>query len=400
MPASQAFLTVHPHTRRAWLQSAALAAAGLALPTTQRPVWGQKAGPQKQLLARSENPYNAEPALEELVRTYVTPWERFFVRNHGTAPQLDLNTYRLKVEGLVNTPREFALGELLQKFPAAFTQASLTCAGNRRADFAAAHNQKVPGVSWESAAIGHAAWSGVRLADVLKLVGVREGAKHVWFEGLDEVVDGDHTIPFGGSIPLDRVLGDVAPGYQPLLASHMNGAALTVEHGAPLRTLVPGYIGARSVKWLGKLVVSAEPSPNHYLAHAYKLLTTTKPEELDQAAPLYEQVQNAIIADHKVTGGTATLRGFALPSGAVGRTIQRVELTLDDGQTWQPAQIASPARPGSWVLWTAAVVLPNAESKIAVRSTDDQGQTQPKTMAWNLKGYQYNAWHSVTLKRS
>ncbi len=399
MPAPMNLLTALPHSRRAWLQSAALAAVGLALPTAHQSAWGQKTGPTKQLIARAENPYNAEPALEELVRTYVTPWERFFVRSHGTTPRLDLNTYRLKVEGLVNTPREFALGELLQKFPAAFTQASLTCAGNRRAEFAAVHKQKVPGVSWESAAIGHAAWSGVRLADVLKLVGVREGAKHVWFEGLDEVVDGDHKIPFGGSIPLDRVLGDVPGGYQPLLASHMNGAALTVEHGAPLRTLVPGYIGARSVKWLGKLVVSAEPSPNHYLAHAYKLITTNKPEELEQAAPLYEQTLNSVIAEQKVTGSTAALRGFALPSGAYGRTIQRVELTLDDGQTWQPAQLASPARPGAWVLWTATVELPKADAIISVRATDDQGQSQPKTMAWNLKGYQYNAWHSVTVKR-
>lgn len=400
MPKPHPFSSDHLHTRRAWLQGAALAAAGIAWPGASRPVWGQKTGPQKQLIARTENPYNAEPALPELVRTYVTPWDRFFVRSHGTTPKLDLNAYRLKIEGLVDQPREFALGELLQKFPAAFTQATLTCAGNRRAEFAAAYKQKVPGVSWDAGAIGHAAWSGVRLADVLKSVGVREGAKHVWFEGLDEVIDGDHKIPFGGSIPLDHVLGEVPVAYQPLLASHMNGAALTVEHGAPLRTVVPGYIGARSVKWLGKLVVSAEPSTNHFLADAYKLITTTSPAELAQAAPLYEQAQNAIIAEHKVTGAQAALRGFALPSGAWGRTIQRVELTLDDGATWQPAKLESPARPGAWVLWSATVELPQGASAVAVRSIDDQGQAQPKTMAWNLKGYQYNAWHRVSLQRS
>ena len=79
-----------------------------------------------------------------------------------------------------------------------------------------------------------------------------------------------------------------------LLATGMNGQPLTPDHGFPLRTVTPGYIGARSVKWLGKIVVSDRPSPNHYVATAYKLVEAGTDEEWATSAPLEEYVMNSV----------------------------------------------------------------------------------------------------------
>src|SRR5262249_8853891 len=154
---------------------------------------------------------------------------------------------------------------------------TLTCAGNRRSEF---QGPKIAGVPWGPGAIGNAAWSGISLAALLRRAGIREGAKHVWFEGADEIVDKSDTYPFGGSIPLDKALAgdDRAPAA--LLATKMNDKPLTAEHGFPLRGVVPGFIGARSVKWLKTIVVSDRPSPNHYLAAAYKVIKEETPAAL------------------------------------------------------------------------------------------------------------------------
>src|SRR5207247_2605204 len=109
-------------------------------------------------------------------------------------------------------------------------------------------------------------WSGVRLRDVLRAAGVEAQTGHVAFTGLDEVEEEGELLEFGGSIPLDCAMrADV------LLADEMNGEPLPQLHGYPLRVVVPGYIGARSVKWLRSVAVAAAPSENYFQAHAYKL---------------------------------------------------------------------------------------------------------------------------------
>jgi DMSO/TMAO reductase YedYZ molybdopterin-dependent catalytic subunit len=109
-------------------------------------------------------------------------------------------------------------------------------------------------------------WTGCSLTDVLHFVGLDAQAKHVEFVGSDLCQKEGTETRFGGSIPLGRALvGDV------LLAWGMNGRALTREHGAPLRAIVPGYIGARSVKWLQEINLRNTASTNLFHAHAYRL---------------------------------------------------------------------------------------------------------------------------------
>ncbi len=357
---------------------------------------------RKQLDIKTEQPFNAEAPLSTLGERWITPLESFYVRSNGAVPALNVRDFTLTVEGLVERPLTLKVGELLEHFPAVKTTATLTCAGNRRIEFAAT-TKKASGLPWVSGAMGNAEWAGVRLSDVLKLAGVKPGAKHIWFDGLDEVIEKTETISFGGSIPLEKALADTAAAPGALLATHMNGRALLPEHGFPLRSVVPGFVGARSVKWLGKITVSDRPSPNRFVAGSYKVVSEDTPAAFAAATPLYEQCLNSMIcspaAGAAITGDRVAATGFAMATGHAGRSIKLIEVSTDEGQSWQPAKITSPVHDFCWVLWSADVALTATTSSLVVRATDSSGETQPQTMLWNAKGYQYNAWHKVSVKR-
>jgi sulfite oxidase len=351
------------------------------------------------LIVRQNSPLNAEPPLGELVEQWITPTPQFYIRNHGPTPRIAAETFRLKIEGLVRKPLSLSLKELSGRFPAADAVATMTCAGNRRYEHS--RTKKVGGVQWREGAIGNARWQGVRLSDVLKAAGLKPEAKHAWFDGLDEIDHKGKTIVFGGSIPIEKALADTKAMPGTLLCTQMNGKPLTPEHGAPLRTVVPGYIGARSVKWLGRITVSDRPSPNHYVAEAYKIVTEGDKLELAEAGPIYTTPLNSVIcapqAGAKLKTGTVRVTGYALPPGRPGRTIARVELSTDNGRTFKPARIASARREYCWVLWSADVPVSPKTKQLVVRCVDSAGHPQPRTVPWNMKGYMYNAWHHVPL---
>jgi sulfite oxidase len=263
------------------------------------------------------------------------------------------------------------LGELIERFPAASTTATLTCAGNRRAEFAAI--KKVGGVQWDAGAIGNAEWQGVRLVDVLKLAGVKPEAKHVWFEGRDAVTEKNVTFPFGGSIPIEKAMNTTATGAS-LLATQMNGKPLTPAHGFPLRNIVPGFIGARSVKWLHKITVADQPSPNHFVADVYKLVPEDNAELIAKTLPIYEFTLNSVIClpspGASVSGDRINVKGFALTNGTTGRSVQKIEVSADGGHSWTLAKVTSPVRDYCWVLWTADVPLTKTTESLLVRATD------------------------------
>lgn len=391
-----------PIDRRAWMVQAATATVAWGVLSPGR-AWGQPATRQKRLIARQDQPFNGEPPLDQLANSWLTPWELFFVRSHGAVPHIDPATYRLQIEGLVEHPLSLSLGELQTRFEFTTVSATLTCAGNRRDEFIA--EKPIAGVPWNAGAIGHAKWGGYPLAEVLQAAGLKAEAKHVWFEGADEVDDPVLGIkaPFGGSIPLERVLANAQhiPGV--LLTTHMQEQPLTAEHGAPLRLIVPGYIGARSVKWLRKLVVSDQPSPNRFLARDYKLLYQAPAQDIQTIEPILEYVLNSAIVDpspgSRHRAERILVRGYALAEGKPGRQIVRVEVSSDQGRTWQEAQITSPRRDYCWVTWSVSVPLQVGPNTLLVRATDSSGQTQPEKARWNLKGYQNNGWHRVAVVR-
>ncbi len=363
-------------------------------------VFGEDVKQLKRLKVYEQHPYNAEPEIQNLLGKYITPLESFYVRSHGKEdPKLDAETFRLEVSGLVERPLTLSLPQLKEKFKAVTTAATLTCAGNRRAEFAAV--KAASGVQWEGGAIGNAVWQGITLAEVLTAAGIKPAAKHVWFEALDAVEHDGQTAPFGGSIPLARAMNTAKDAPPVMLAYGMNDAPLRPEHGFPLRSLVPGFIGARSVKWLGKVIVSDRPSTNYFLDGTYKLVQTSSQEEIAQASPIQENVINsAICRAEPIDGGGVRIAGYAIPSGQPGAKIAKVEVSTDGGKAWQPAKFdaAQNTIAYGWVLWSLDAKLPAGDHTLLVRATDTAGQTQPQTPKWNAKGYLFNGWYQVPYK--
>ncbi len=351
---------------------------------------------EKELIVYTKSPHNAEPALENLTGNWITPLEHFFVRSHAPVPEVDAATFRVSVEGMVERPLSLSVAEL-EAMPRTETLATLTCAGNRRSEHSA--RRTVAGVQWKEGAIGNARWGGVRLTELLKRAGIKPGAKHIWFESVDRVKGKDGgTFSFGGSIPIQKAIADHDGTPGALVTLRMNDAPLAADHGFPVRMVVPGYVGARSVKWLGRIVVSDQPSPNHYLADAYRLVTESTPLAWAESGPIYKYRLNSAIcqpaASSSVRAGRVTVRGYALPPGN-GETVSRVEVSADGGKTWQAAKVTGRNIPYCWVLWEASLPVTAATSELIVRATDSAGLTQPQVVPWNLKGYLFNAWHHV-----
>jgi sulfite oxidase len=348
------------------------------------------------LLLRSETPLNAEPPLSLLAGVPITPLEAFFIRTHGTVPRIAASEHRLTIGGRVRTALSLSLDQIRREFPAATVLATLLCAGNRREELNAVG--AVAGTSWQQGAVGNAEWRGARLAEVLARAGCDPGDLHVAFASADEVVMGAAVTFFGGSIPLAKAL---AP--EVLLAYEMNGEPLTPEHGFPLRAVVPGYIGARSVKWLTGISVQEQPSENYFQQHDYKLLPAASgPESVNWGAGVMLgelPVNSAILtpADgSQLESGRLTVEGYAMVGG--GRAIGRVDVSMDGGATWREALLDRNG-PWAWALWRADMELPPGQTEMVVRAWDSAAQTQPERLetVWNAKGYMNNAWHRIVV---
>lgn len=327
----------------------------------------------------------------------ITPTGLFFTRSHAPVPRLDPASYRLRVSGLVSHPLELALADLAG-FARREETATLICAGLRRSELESV--RPVPGeLPWDAEPIGTGVWSGVPLREVLARAGVSGAATHVEFIGLDRVERGGEVFGFGGSIPLAKALRT-----EVLLADRLNARPLPAEHGFPLRALVPGYYGARSVKWLGEIVVRAGTSPNYFQARAYRLLRTPRPDDprdVRDGTELGEVALNSAIcipdAGARLAPGRFAMVGWAIGPG--GGTPARVEVSRDGGSTWSQAEMLPGEGGFAWRHWRAVVDLAPGVHTLVVRAFDAEGAGQPSELAevWNVKGYANNAWHRVTV---
>src|SRR5947209_15334220 len=223
-------------------------------------------GKRADMIVHEEEPFNAETGLAALAEGPVTATDAFYVRGHAAVPEIDPEVWRLRVHGLVERELRLCLGTLREALPAREVTATLQCAGNRRAGLIAI--REIPDEApWGPGATGTATWTGVALADVLALARPLPEAAHVGFEGADLCASAKPAQRFGGSIPLEKA-------WRPevLLAWGMNGEPLPLVHGAPLRVVVPGYIGARSVKWLKRIEVRSRPWQGYFQHVVYRLL--------------------------------------------------------------------------------------------------------------------------------
>ncbi|MFD4526543.1 sulfite oxidase [Streptomyces sp. NPDC058470] len=333
---------------------------------------------------------NAETRFASLAGTgYHTPNDHFFVRNHTSTPVLDAKAWSLTLwgDGLAREPVEFTLADL-KRLPATTRTAFVECAGNGRSFFTTQQGQPVSGTAWTLGAIGTARWKGVRLAEVLRRAGLTDRAVDVLPRGLDAeyvTADGTNLGHVRRPLPLSKALDDV------LLAYEMNGEPLPVDHGHPVRVLVPSWVGIASIKWVGDIEVSAQPLYSPWNTDFYRLFGAAYPE--GGSVPLtrqtlksaFELAWNASLpagTDHRLTG-----RSW---SGAGG--VRRVDVSTDGGTNWRRARLYdAPSRAG-WVRWSTdwRPKTPGTYTLLA-RATDTTGRTQPETTVLNTQGYLFDA---------
>ncbi len=358
--------------------------------------WGMQWGKRGDMIVHEQEPFNAEPPRAPLAADTLTDVRAFYVRNHGPVPPQE-DGWRLTVDGDVRGARSWTVDELRCRFPVHEVTATMQCAGNRRTGFLPIRD--LPGdTPWGPGATGTAVWSGVRLADVLRDAEPGPGAAYVCFAAADVSALASPPQPFGGSIPLAKAMSD-----EVLLAWGMNGEPLPAVHGAPLRAVVPGWIGARSVKWLRQITLGSEPSENFFQRIAYRLL----PAEADPAEPggglaLGPIALNCDILQPddgaQVTAGRTEVVGYALAGG--DRTVARVDVSTDDGRSWVQADLGEPTGRWAWRLWRTQLDLPPGPVTVTARAWDDTGAAQPEDPGplWNPKGYANNSWGRVQLR--
>ncbi|KAL3276451.1 hypothetical protein HHI36_011832 [Cryptolaemus montrouzieri] len=358
----------------------------------------------------SIKPFNAESPEQLLVENFITPNEIFYVRNHLPVPDIDASTYELEIE-IEGKAKTLCLSlEDLKQFPKYTITATVMCAGNRRSEMTKV--KPVKGLNWGAAAVGNATWSGASLREVLEKAGLTDvdldKYKHIQFEAYDTDATGT---AYGASIPIWKAVdrrGDV------ILAYEMNGVPLPRDHGYPVRVIVPGVVGARNVKWLGKIIVSSEESKSHWQQSDYKGFSPSTDwdtvdyskspsiQELPVISAICQPVPNTTV---KVENGHIKVKGYAWSGG--GQDIVRVDVTCDGGKTWHVARFdhhdpQTHPQHWSWTLWSCELPVAQGDKELEIwaKAVDSSYNTQPESFEniWNLRGVLNNAYHRIKVK--
>jgi sulfite oxidase len=251
-------------------------------------------------------------------------------------------------------------------------------------------------VQWGKGAVSTGRFSGPRLRDLLERAGVKSTGKHVMFRGLDEVPG--KVPPFIRSIPIEKAMDS-----DTLVATHLNGVPLPKHNGFPARALTPGWIGAASCKWLTEIKVLEKEFEGNFMSPGYRMPNQpvkpgepVKPEDTHPTTAL--NVKSLISSP----SDGSTLRSLNVPIQGVAwageSDVTRVEVSIDGGNSWQPAELGKERAHYAWRLfsypWKAAK---SGDYTILSRATDSQGRTQPPAPVWNPSGYLNNAIDQVKI---
>lgn len=316
--------------------------------------------------------------------TSATPVDAFFVCNAGNAGDVSPVGWSVRVRGAVERSLDLNMVDL-QAFPQHELTAWLECAGNGRRLFSEAagyemldENMQTP---WLLNGMGLATWSGPRVRDVLNHAGVLDSAKWMSPCGLD--VDNAENEPPRMCLPIDKALHE-----DTIIALTMNGKPLTRAHGAPARLLVPGWVGAYSMKWLGELTVSTDWisswRSDEYYVHRGLDGTATGPLT---AHPVKSNLTLDFPA--RLSAGRHRLEGFARSGDA---PIVDVQWRIDGG-AWKTAECGAAAGSWAWTPFAFDVDLPQGEHVIETRATNAAGASQPEVQPPHPNGV---LWHAIT----
>jgi DMSO/TMAO reductase YedYZ molybdopterin-dependent catalytic subunit len=309
------------------------------------------------------NPVSPAPALPaELAEPNLTPFvtsnaDFYRIDTALAVPQIDPATWRLKIHGRVRKPMTLTYADLLGR-PMIERYITLTCVSN-----------EVGGDL-----ISTAKWLGVRLADVLAEAGPLPGADQM----VGRAVDG-----FTVGAPTDVVMD----GRDALIAVGMNGVPLPIEHGFPVRLVVPGLYGyVSATKWLAELeLTSFSDFDAYWVPRGWAAKAPIKTESR------IDTPRNGA----RPRAGQVTVAGVAW---AQHRGISKVEVRADDGP-WQPATLGPVPSVDTWRQWTYTWTATPGKHVLAVRATDNGGAVQVQDEAPPAPDGA-TGWHTINVSVS
>src|SRR5881398_2182148 len=243
----------------------------------------------------------------------ITPNDLFYcVTKNVIDPRVNVDLWLLEVNGLVQNPATYRFQDL-KGFNQVEQETTLMCISN----------------GLDAGLISNAVWKGITLCDLIDPAGPLSNATRVRLCGVDNYTD---------TIPLEKALDPTT-----ILASAMNGVDLPHRHGYPLRAIVPGYFGEKHVKWLTRIELTGADAKGFYETQGWgpDFITPTR-SRID----VPDNESWIKLADAK--------RGVPIKGVAFGgdRGISRLEMSFDDGESWDDATIHYPGTKLTWSLWS------------------------------------------------
>jgi len=357
-------------------------------------------GKHPDLTILNDKPWNAETP-PHLLDDKLTPGDKFFIRNNGLVPEnIEIANWTLTIEGeSVKTPKTFTLAELKSKFQNHTLQLTLECGGNGRSEY----NPPAKGNQWTTGAVGCAAFTGVKLKEVLEECGITEDAEYIGYYGKDLHLSGDtNKVVISRGVPIWKALQG-----ESLIAWSMNGEDLPMMNGYPLRLVFGGWPASTSGKWLHKIVVRNKVHDGPKMTGmSYKVpCETVAPgaEVAEEDMCIIESMPVKSLITYPKSGAilidksNLNIRGHAW---AGENEVTAMHYSIDFGASWQVCQLEKPANKFAWQHWQADVIFPEpGYYEVWARATDNSGKMQPMVVpGWNPRGYLNNACHRIAVK--
>ena len=320
----------------------------------------------------------------------ITPSNELYIRNNLPAPSDDIvadrDAWEIEIDGVAN-PGKVTLGEL-KTIGVETVVCVLQCSGNGRAFF----DHETSGSQWSVGAAGNVVWTGVPVRAVIEAMGgAADGAAFLTGTGGEEIPEGlpPETIQVERSVPK-------AAMEQAILAWDMNGEPMPLAHGGPLRLVVPGYYGVNNVKYLKRLALTEDESPNKIQQTSYRVRPVGVSGDPSQPS-MYEMNVKSWITGPLMDAETGKVQVHGVAMGGVS-ALEKVEVSIDGGQTWAAAQFLGPdLGPYAWRPFVLITELAEGSHVLASRATNVVGDTQPEQFPPNERGYGNNGWgvHAV-----
>ncbi|UJH68760.1 sulfite oxidase [Allomuricauda sp. SCSIO 65647] len=354
----------------------------------------------KEMVVLNDKPWNIE-AKAHLLNDKVTPNKYMFIRNNGKIPQdIDAAKWTLKIDGeAVSNKKTYTLAELKSKFKHHTYQLTLECGGNGRSEF----DPPAKGNQWTVGAVSCAEWTGVRLRDVLKDVGITSDAVYIGYHAADTHLSGHPTKePISRGVPIQKAMQD-----ETILAFQMNGEDIPLVHGHPLRLVCGGWPASASGKWVNRLSVrdrvhdGAKMGGTSYRVPCHPVAPGSKIDDEDmciiESMPVKSLITYPKSGALLKTGKQLQINGHAW---AGELEVSKMEYSIDFGSTWHPCTLQKPVNRLAWQHFKALVELPKkGYYEIWAKATDSNGKSQPMVLpGWNPKGYLNNACHRIAVK--